>query len=65
MGGGYNLEGKGLNEIGRRKDTNEIVVKVDERFFRPAEVESLQGDYTKAKNKLGWEPKTTLEEASF
>ena len=55
-------EGKGLDEVGRREDTNEIVIKIDKRYFRPAEVASLIGDPTLAKNKLGWEPKITLEE---
>jgi len=40
----------------------QVVVKVDPRYFRPAEVETLLGDLTKAKQKLGWEPKVTFEE---
>ena len=55
-------EGSGLNEIGRRADNNEIVVKIDKRYFRPTEVDELVGDSDKAYKKLGWEPKTTLEE---
>ena len=55
-------EGKGLDEIGRREDTNEVVIKVDKRYFRPTEVASLIGDTKLAKEKLGWEPKITLEE---
>ena len=55
-------EGKGLDEIGRREDTNEVVIKIDERYFRPCEVASLIGDPKLAKEKLGWEPKITLEE---
>ena len=55
-------EGEGLNEVGRRRDTNEIVIKIDSRYFRPTEVEQLLGDPTKAFKKLGWEPKITLEE---
>ena len=55
-------EGEGLNEIGRRVDTNEIVIRVDPRYFRPTEVEELRGDYAKSFSKLGWEPKITLEE---
>ena len=53
---------EGINEIGIRADTKEVVIKIDPRYFRPTEVETLLGDPTKAKNKLGWEPKTTLEE---
>ena len=45
-----------------RADTGEIVIKVDSMYFRPTEVDELKGDATKAFNKLGWEPKTTLEE---
>ncbi len=55
-------ENEGINEIGRRADTSEIVIRVDPRYFRPAEVEELKGDPSKAKNKLGWEPKKNLEE---
>ena len=55
-------EGKGLNEIGRRADTNDIVVRIDKRYFRPAEVEELQGDSKKSFLKLGWKPEITLEE---
>ena len=60
--GGIQWEGDNLNEIGRRRDTNAIVVKIDERYFRPAEVNTLLGDPSKAREKLGWEPTTSLEE---
>ena len=55
-------EGTGVNEIGRRADTNAIVIKIDKRYFRPTEVANLLGDAKLAKDKLGWKPKTTLEE---
>ena len=55
-------EGEGVNEVGRRADTKEIVIKVDKRYFRPTEVNELLGDSSKAFKKLGWEPKTSLEE---
>ena len=55
-------EGKGVNEVGRRGDTNEIVIRIDPRYFRPTEVDELLGDSTKAQNELGWTPKITLEE---
>ncbi len=55
-------EGKGENEIGRRADNGEIVIKVDSKYFRPAEVDLLEGDPTKAFNNLGWKIKTPLEE---
>jgi GDPmannose 4,6-dehydratase len=54
-------EGQGVKEVGRR-DTGEVVVRIDPRYFRPAEVETLLGDPTRAKEKLGWTPTTTLEE---
>ena len=60
--GGIEWEGQGLNEIGRRCDTNKVVVRVDKRYFRPTEVDSLLGDSSKAREKLGWKPKITLEE---
>jgi GDPmannose 4,6-dehydratase len=55
-------EGAGVNEIGRRADTGAVVVRIDPRYFRPAEVETLLGDPTKARERLGWTPTTTLEE---
>ena len=55
-------DGEGLEEVGRRKDTNATVVRIDPRYFRPAEVETLLGDPTRAREKLGWTPTTTLEE---
>jgi GDPmannose 4,6-dehydratase len=54
--------GDGVNEIGCRADTGAIVVRIDPRYFRPAEVETLLGDPTKAHSKLGWTPTTTLEQ---
>ena len=53
-------EGEGVNEIGRLH--GKPIVRVDPRYFRPTEVESLLGDATKAKEKLGWTPKITFEE---
>ena len=55
-------EGQGLEEIGRRSDTNKIVIRVDKRYFRPTEVSELLGDSTKARKKLNWIPKISLEE---
>ena len=55
-------EGEGLNEVGKRADTNEIVIRVDPNYFRPTEVDQLLGDSTKANRELGWSPKTSLEE---
>ena len=58
---GIYWEGEGINEIGRRADTQEIVVRIDKRYFRPSEVSQLMGDSSKAREKLGWEPKIDLE----
>ena len=54
-------KGEGLNEVGIRADNNRIVVRIDPRYFRPTEVNELLGDASKAKKKLGWKPKITLE----
>ena len=55
-------EGDGLDEVGRRVDTGEVVVRIDPRYFRPAEVETLLGDPSRAHERLGWRPATTLEQ---
>lgn len=51
-----------VGEIGIDKKTNRVIVGVDPKYYRPAEVELLQGDYTKAKQVLGWEPKMDLSQ---
>ena len=60
--GGIHWEGKGMDEVGKRIDTGQIVIRIDKRYFRPSEVNSLLGDPSKAVRKLGWKPLTTLEE---
>ncbi len=52
-------EGEGIDEKGIDKATGQVLVEVDKRFFRPAEVEQLLGDPTKARTKLGWNPRKT------
>ncbi|MDI6883494.1 MAG: GDP-mannose 4,6-dehydratase [Patescibacteria group bacterium] len=61
---GINLEwqGEGLQEKGIDKKTGKVLVEIDRRYFRPTEVESLCGDSTKARQKLGWVPEITFEE---
>ena len=54
-------EGKGIDEKGYNAETNESLVEVDEKYFRPTEVELLLGDPTKAKTELGWENKYTFD----
>jgi GDPmannose 4,6-dehydratase len=55
-------EGEGLNEVGIDKLSKKTVIKVDSKYFRPAEVETLLGDASKAKEKLGWEPKISFKQ---
>lgn len=47
-------EGKGVDEVGKNAETGDILIRIDERYFRPTEVELLLSDPTKAKEKLGW-----------
>ncbi|WP_186141923.1 GDP-mannose 4,6-dehydratase [Burkholderia gladioli] len=63
-GAGFQLEwqGSGLDEVGVDTTTGKALVKINPKFHRPAEVDLLIGDPAKARNELGWEPKTTLEE---
>ncbi len=65
------FEGEGINEVGKVKKCHQpeyqlpegkTVIKVDERYFRPTEVDLLIGDYSKAKEKLGWEPEYSLDD---
>jgi len=67
------FEGEGVNEVGKiskilknnlneRFSVGDILIKVDKRYFRPAEVETLLGDFSKAKNKLNWSPKISAKE---
>jgi len=55
-------EGEGVDEKGYNTKNDKCIVAVDKRYFRPTEVETLLGDPTKAKEKLGWVPTTTFED---
>lgn len=55
------FEGEGLDEVAR-DETGRVVVRVDPTYFRPTEVETLLGDASKAREKLGWEPTTKFED---
>ena len=55
-------KGKGLKEKGIDTKTGKTIIEIDTRYFRPAEVDILQGDYSKAKKKLGWKPKIKFKE---
>ena len=61
---GLNIEwkGEGIEEEGVDKTTGRSIIKVSDKYFRPTEVDSLLGDASKAKEKLGWEPKITFEQ---
>jgi len=54
--------GEGLDEVGFDWNTKRPVIRVSPKYFRPAEVETLLGDSTKAREKLGWEPKTSFRQ---
>ena len=67
LGMNIRWEGQGANEVGSLLSSSpaggeKAIVKVDPRYFRPTEVETLLGDPTKAKEKLGWVPKITFDE---
>jgi GDPmannose 4,6-dehydratase len=72
LGLALRFEGEGVDEIGIVDSVNgdlanavrpgQVIVRIDPRYFRPAEVETLLGDPTKAKDKLGWEPEITARE---
>jgi GDPmannose 4,6-dehydratase len=55
-------EGKGVEERGIDRNTGKVLIEVSAEFFRPAEVDILQGDYSKAKEKLGWQPRTKFQD---
>lgn len=61
---GYDIiwEGKGVEEKGIDRKTGKIIVEIDERYFRPAEVDLLIGDPSKARNELGWQAKVGIQE---
>ena len=60
--GGIDWEGEGVNEIGKRKDNGKIVIRISPKFYRPAEVETLLGDATKAHKQLGWKPTKNIKD---
>ena len=55
-------KGEGVDEVGIDRNTGKQIVSVDPRYFRPTEVETLLGDPTKAKEKLGWIPKISVDQ---
>ena len=61
---GYDIKwkGSGINEVGYDANTDKGLIFISERYFRPAEVEELLGDSTKARTELGWEPQYTFDQ---
>lgn len=61
---GYNIgwKGEGVDEIGYDINTNRELIYIDSKYYRPAEVEQLMGDSTKARRELGWEPKISFDQ---
>ena len=62
LGMDIHFSGTGEDEVGIDARTNRTLVRVDRRYFRPAEVETLLGDASKAERELGWKPRTTFDE---
>ena len=62
VGRAIQWQGKGVDETGIDSTSGKTVVRIDPRYFRPAEVEQLLGDPSKAKEKLGWEPEVKFEQ---
>ncbi len=62
LGMAVDWQGQGLDEVGIETKSGKTIVRIDPRYFRPTEVETLLGDPSKAKEKLGWEPKITFAE---
>lgn len=62
LGISIDWQGEGLDEVGIEQKSGKTIVRVDPRYFRPTEVETLLGDPAKAKQELGWEPKITFEQ---
>ena len=61
---GFNIvwQGTGLDEVGIDTNTNKVLIRVSDKYFRPAEVEELLGDSTKAREELGWNPKHSFDD---
>lgn len=55
-------KGSGIDEVGYDAHTNKVLIRVSEKFFRPAEVEELLGDSTKARTTLGWQPSCSFDD---
>jgi GDPmannose 4,6-dehydratase len=60
IGRGIEWRGKGVEETGIDRKTGKTVIRIDPTYFRPTEVDELIGDASKARQKLGWKPKTSF-----
>jgi GDPmannose 4,6-dehydratase len=62
IGADIEWSGSGVDEIGRERSNGIVRIRIDRQFFRPAEVDHLVGDYSKAKNRFGWSPRISFPE---
>ena len=64
---GYDIEwrGSGTNEVGFDKISGQVLIEIDPLFYRPSEVETLVGNFDKAKRELNWQPKTSFKELVY
>ena len=64
---GYDIEwrGSGTNEVGFDKISGRVLIEIDPAYYRPSEVESLVGNFNKAKRELNWQPKTSFKELVY
>jgi GDPmannose 4,6-dehydratase len=62
IGADIEWSGSGVDEIGRERSNGTVRIRIDRQFFRPAEVDHLVGDYSKAKNRFGWSPRISFPE---
>jgi GDPmannose 4,6-dehydratase len=58
------FEGSGLDEVGK-DEKGKVILRVNPKFYRPAEVDALRGDASKAEKVLGWKPKTSYEQLAI
>jgi GDPmannose 4,6-dehydratase len=64
---GYDIKwrGSGTSEVGFDKASGQVLIEIDPAYFRPAEVDTLIGNFDKAKEQLGWQPKTSFKELVY
>ena len=62
LGFSIHWEGQGLNEVGVNTETGQPIIKISEQYYRPAEVNSLIGDATRARTALGWQPQYSFQD---